>query len=88
MAELGPPAEEIVPAHFIVSDDVEHCRRPNTELLGGRVIFSAGTGHFVAAVPSQFMNTPLVDASPYARPPIPQPSVRRVRSLIHSSTKR
>jgi len=46
MAELGPPAEEIVPAHFIVSDDVEHSRRSNTELLGGRVIFSAGTGHF------------------------------------------
>jgi hypothetical protein len=31
MAELGPLTEEIVLAHFIVSDDVEHSRRTYTE---------------------------------------------------------
>ena len=34
------PAEEIVLAHFIVSDDVERSRRFYTEVLGGRVAFS------------------------------------------------
>jgi catechol 2,3-dioxygenase-like lactoylglutathione lyase family enzyme len=32
--------EEIVLAHFIVSDDVERSRRFYTEVLGGRVVFS------------------------------------------------
>ena len=40
MAELPPPPEEIVLAHFIVSDDVERSRRFYTEVLGGRVVFS------------------------------------------------
>jgi catechol 2,3-dioxygenase-like lactoylglutathione lyase family enzyme len=40
MAELRPPAEEIVLAHFIVSDDVERSRRFYTDVLGGKVIFS------------------------------------------------
>jgi hypothetical protein len=31
MAELGPLTEEMVLAHFIVSDDVEHTRRTYTE---------------------------------------------------------
>ncbi len=31
MAELGPPTEEIAPAHFIVSDDVERSRCSYTE---------------------------------------------------------
>ena len=31
MAELGPLTEEIVVAHFIVSDDVERSRRFYTE---------------------------------------------------------
>ncbi len=31
MAELGPPTEEIVLAHFIVSDDVDRSRRSYTE---------------------------------------------------------
>jgi hypothetical protein len=31
MAELGPPKEEIVLAHFFVSDDVERSRRSYTE---------------------------------------------------------
>jgi len=40
MAELPPPPEGIVLTHFIVSDDVERSRRFNTEVLGGRVVFS------------------------------------------------
>jgi catechol 2,3-dioxygenase-like lactoylglutathione lyase family enzyme len=39
MAELPPPPEGIVLAHFIVSDDVERSRRFYTEVLGGRVAF-------------------------------------------------
>ena len=40
MAELAtPPAEGIVLAHFIVSDDVERSRRFYTEVLGGRIAF-------------------------------------------------
>jgi catechol 2,3-dioxygenase-like lactoylglutathione lyase family enzyme len=40
MAEVTPPKEGIVLAHFIVSDDVERSRRFYTEVLGGRVAFS------------------------------------------------
>jgi hypothetical protein len=36
MAEFTPPAEGILPAHFIVSDDVERSRRFYIEVLGGR----------------------------------------------------
>ena len=34
MAELPPPPEGIVLAHFIVSDDVERSRRFYTEVVG------------------------------------------------------
>jgi len=44
MAELPPPPEGIVLAHFIVSDDVERSRRFYTEVLGGRVVFSGPGG--------------------------------------------
>ena len=44
MAELGPPAEEIVLTHFIVSDDVERSRRFYTDVLGGEVAFSGPGG--------------------------------------------
>ncbi len=44
MAELPPPPEGIVLAHFIVSDDVERSRRFYTEALGGRVAFSGPGG--------------------------------------------
>jgi catechol 2,3-dioxygenase-like lactoylglutathione lyase family enzyme len=37
-------AEEMILAHFIVSDDVERSRRFYTEVLGGRVIFSGPGG--------------------------------------------
>src|ERR1700756_2889353 len=47
MAELTPPTEGIVLAHFIVSDNVERSRRFYTEVLGGRVVFS-GDVTFVA----------------------------------------
>ena len=40
MAEVATPAEGILLAHFIVSDDVERSRRFHTEVLGGRVVFS------------------------------------------------
>src|SRR6202161_2117334 len=44
MAELPPPPEGIVLAHFIVSDDVERSRRFYTEVLGGKVAFSGPGG--------------------------------------------
>jgi catechol 2,3-dioxygenase-like lactoylglutathione lyase family enzyme len=44
MAELPPPPEGIVLAHFIVSDDVERSRRFYTEVLGGRVVYSGPGG--------------------------------------------
>ena len=44
MAELPPPPEGIVLAHFIVSDDVERSRRFYTEVLGGTVAFSGPGG--------------------------------------------
>ena len=40
MADLPPPTEEILLAHFIVSGDVERSRRFYTELLGGWVVRS------------------------------------------------
>jgi catechol 2,3-dioxygenase-like lactoylglutathione lyase family enzyme len=40
MAEHTPPAEQIVLAHFIVSNDVERSRRFYSEVLGGKVVFS------------------------------------------------
>ena len=40
MAESPPATEDIVLAHFIVSDDVERSRRFYTEVLGGRLAFS------------------------------------------------
>ncbi len=40
MAELKPPAEDIVLTHFIVSDDVERSRRFYTDVLGGKVVRS------------------------------------------------
>ena len=44
MAEFTPSAEQIVVAHFIVSDDVERSRRFYTEVLGGTVAFSGPGG--------------------------------------------
>jgi catechol 2,3-dioxygenase-like lactoylglutathione lyase family enzyme len=44
MAELPPPREGIVLAHFSVADDVERSRRFYTEVLGGRVGFSGPGG--------------------------------------------
>jgi catechol 2,3-dioxygenase-like lactoylglutathione lyase family enzyme len=44
MAELPPPPEGIVLAHFIVSNDVERSKRFYTEVLGGRVAFSGPGG--------------------------------------------
>ena len=44
MAELPPPPEGIVLAHFIVSDDVERSRRFYTEVLGGTLGFSGPGG--------------------------------------------
>src|ERR1700722_3375638 len=40
MAEPMPPAEGILLAHFIVSDDVERSRLFYTEVLGGRITFA------------------------------------------------
>ena len=50
MAELPPPPQGIVLAHFIVSNDVQRSRRFYTEVLGGRVIFSGQGGDDLAYV--------------------------------------
>jgi predicted enzyme related to lactoylglutathione lyase len=39
MAETSPPAQGILLAHFIVSDDVQRSKRFYTEVLGGTVTF-------------------------------------------------
>ena len=39
--EASPPAYEIAVAHFIVSADVERCRRFYTEVLGGTAAAAA-----------------------------------------------
>jgi catechol 2,3-dioxygenase-like lactoylglutathione lyase family enzyme len=44
MAEFTPPAEGIVLAHFIVTDDVERSRRFYTEVLGGTLAYSGPGG--------------------------------------------
>ena len=53
VAELPPPPEGIVLAHFIVSDDVERSRRFYTEVLGGRVAFSGPGGLTYVALVQQ-----------------------------------
>jgi catechol 2,3-dioxygenase-like lactoylglutathione lyase family enzyme len=42
--------DQIVLAHFIVSDDVERSRRFYTEVLGGRAVISSETGDDVTYV--------------------------------------
>jgi catechol 2,3-dioxygenase-like lactoylglutathione lyase family enzyme len=42
LAELTQPGNEIVLAHFIVSDDVERSRHFYADILGGTVVFSGG----------------------------------------------
>jgi catechol 2,3-dioxygenase-like lactoylglutathione lyase family enzyme len=42
--------EELVVAHFIVSDDVERSRRFYTDVLGGRTVISAEAGDEVTYV--------------------------------------
>ncbi len=43
-------ADEMVAAHFIVSDDVERSRRFYTEVLGGRTVISGEAGDQVTYV--------------------------------------
>ena len=63
MAELGPPAEGILLAHFIVSDDVERSRRFYTEVLGGRVVFS-GRGRPTSHCPTAGSSSMAAEARP------------------------
>jgi len=49
MAELPPPPEGIVLAHFIVSDDVERSRHFYTDVLGGRMVFSGDVTYVALA---------------------------------------
>ena len=49
MAEFEPPAEGILLAHFIVSDDVDRSRRFYTEVLGGKVVFSGDVTYVALA---------------------------------------
>ena len=39
MAHLPTPSQGILLTHFIVSDDVDRCRRFYTEVLGGETVF-------------------------------------------------
>ena len=55
MAELPPPPEGIVLAHFIVSDDVERSRRFYTEVLGGRVAFTGPGGLIYVALSNSWI---------------------------------
>src|SRR5579863_9727674 len=70
MAELPPPPEGIVLAHFIVSDDVERSRRFYTEVLGGRVVFSGDVTYVACpgrAVPDAAETAPVRDPLLHAR---------------------
>jgi predicted enzyme related to lactoylglutathione lyase len=49
MTEFPSGPEDIVLAHFIVSDDVERSMRFYTEVLGGRVAFSGGPTYVALA---------------------------------------
>ncbi len=55
MAEFPRPPEDIVLAHFIVSDDVERSRCFYTEVLGGRVAFSGPGGLTYVALSNTFI---------------------------------
>src|SRR5262245_18527902 len=57
MAEFTPPAEGIVLAHFIVSDDVERSRRFYTDVLGGKLVFAGGVTYMALANGSIIINT-------------------------------
>jgi catechol 2,3-dioxygenase-like lactoylglutathione lyase family enzyme len=49
MAERTQLEDQIVLAHFIVSDDVERSRRFYTEVLGGKVVFSGDVTYVALA---------------------------------------
>jgi len=49
MAAFELPAEGILLAHFIVSDDVDRSRRFYSEVLGGRVVFSGDVTYVALA---------------------------------------
>ncbi len=49
MAEFEPPAEGILLAHFIVSEDVERSRRFYTDVLGGKLVFSGDVTYVALA---------------------------------------
>jgi catechol 2,3-dioxygenase-like lactoylglutathione lyase family enzyme len=55
MAELPPPPEGIMLAHFIVSNDVERSRRFYTEVLGGRLAYSGPGGLTYVALANSFI---------------------------------
>src|SRR5438270_9644765 len=47
---MGTAEEQMVVAHFIVSDDVERSRRFYTDVLGGRTVISGEAGDEVTYV--------------------------------------
>ena len=47
---MSPTEQEMVLAHFIVSDDVERSRRFYTDVLGGRTVISSEAGDEVTYV--------------------------------------
>jgi len=93
MAELPPPPEGIVLAHFIVSDDVERSRRFYTEILGGRVAYSGPGGLTYVALANSWIiinvgGGPTDDkpASPWRRPAMPPGSAASSISGSKTST--
>jgi catechol 2,3-dioxygenase-like lactoylglutathione lyase family enzyme len=49
MAEVTPPTDRILLAHFIVSNDVERSKRFYSEVLGGKVVFSGDVTYVALA---------------------------------------
>jgi len=49
VVEINGPGEDMVLAHFIVSNDVERSRKFYTEVLGGNVVFSGDVTYVAIA---------------------------------------
>ena len=94
MADVPPPAEEMLLTHFIVSDDVERSRRFYTEVLGGKVVFrEAAPDRSMSNYPTAGSSSMPVEArpttslrSPWKRPAIPSGSA--AFSISGSKTSR
>ena len=92
MAELPPPPEGIVLAHFIVSADIERSRRFYTEVLGGRVAFSGPGGLTYVALSNSWIIINVGGGPTDDKPPVtletprdPDPSSSSISGLKTSA---